>query len=303
MVENAKDDSTQILNQLSSLVQDELHIVTYKYLSRKLNIPFDISKRILYRYLSNNCDNVDATYFLSGWTSGATPQHVVKVVDQESLENEKASLAKVDSLHIYSIQPRRMATTESLYENDLSQSKIQDLPDKLVTLGRVRLEGCQSMHQGGKPTPTKMRESYRKEDSAAIACTTNGLEDKVKETKMKDARSSHTGTLPVKVVEKAGNHKNSSQVTKTGNVNKRKMQVIDSDDEGVADMSVHGDKKFRTYINDNGEEVTEIMEKTNEASNQTTNTTRIQKPNPHAQKKPSKPKEQKTIASFFSKKS
>jgi Sec-independent protein translocase protein TatA len=79
------------------------------------------------------------------------------------------------------------------------------------------------------------------------------------------------------------------------------MQVIDSDDEGEVDDSVHGDKKFKTYINDNGEEVTEVMKKSNEASNRTKNAKK-QEACPPTQKKASKPKEQKTIASFFSKK-
>lgn len=197
--------------------------------------------------------NVDATYFLSGWTSEAIPQHVVKVVDQESLEKEKASLSKVNSLHIYSIQPRRMATTESLYENDLRQSMMQDLPEKLVSLGRVRLEECQSRGQEVKPTPTRMCQKHRKADSPVRASASSVR----KEKEIQDINSRHADSLPDnKVVEKVGNLKDSSQVTKGGNVNKRKMQVIDSDDDNVADTSINDDKKFRTYINDNGEEVT-----------------------------------------------
>lgn len=260
-------------------------------------------------------------------------------MDQESLEKEKSSLSKVNSLHIYSIQPRRMATTESLYENDLSQSKIHGSAVKLVSLGRVCLDECWSMHQEGKPSPPKMQKACKNLDCPTRASTIHVGEEKEKAIlKLKDASSEHADPQPVKKVEeKGGNHKESSQFTKTGNDSKRKMQVIDSDDEGVANISVHGDKKFRTYINDNGEEVTgscslifiskiyrwhgfltgffflirdkkiltkqyaaEIMEKTNEASNRTMNA-KIREPCPPVQKKSSKPKEQKTIASFFSK--
>ena len=54
MVAHAKGDPSQFSNQLSSLLQDELHIVTYKYFARKFNVSFDVSKRMLYCYFSNN---------------------------------------------------------------------------------------------------------------------------------------------------------------------------------------------------------------------------------------------------------
>lgn len=146
-----------------------------------------------------------------------------------------------------------MATTENLYENDLRQSMMQYLPEKLVSLGRVRLEECQSRAQEVKPTPTKMHQNYRKADPPVRASANNIR----KEKEITHIKGGHAGSLPVnKVVEKAGHHKGSSQMTTGGNVNKRKTQVIDSDDEGEVDDSVHDDKKFKTYINDNGEEVT-----------------------------------------------
>lgn len=41
-------------NNLNSLLLDSLSIVTYKLLSKKFNVPYDVSKYILYQYLTEN---------------------------------------------------------------------------------------------------------------------------------------------------------------------------------------------------------------------------------------------------------
>ena len=47
-------DEKKLRNELLSLVSDQLQIVTYKYFSRKFEIPFDVSKRILFQFLKDN---------------------------------------------------------------------------------------------------------------------------------------------------------------------------------------------------------------------------------------------------------
>lgn len=45
-----------ILNELAALVQDDMQIATYKYISKRFNIPFDASKSLLHAFLKAHED-------------------------------------------------------------------------------------------------------------------------------------------------------------------------------------------------------------------------------------------------------
>jgi hypothetical protein len=44
----------EALAALSDLVGDELRVVTYKWLARRNNIPYDTAKRVLFEFLTRN---------------------------------------------------------------------------------------------------------------------------------------------------------------------------------------------------------------------------------------------------------
>eukprot|EP00889_Picochlorum_renovo_P003854 jgi/Picre1/30884/NNA_006243.t1 len=246
-----------ILNELTALVQDDMQIATYKYISKRFNIPFDASKSLLHAFLKAHEDDVEATYLLSGWTKGEKGKHVVKVVRGACLENEKESLSRIDALHVYSVQPKAYRGGHSLYEADMG-------PVEAVAgrpLGRVVMVVAPVRTKSGAdsalPVPAKRAPSETKQE-------------------------------PVSTTGKAQQ-------------GKRKMQTIESDDEDGTGAPESTAKKYKTYINDKGEEVTEV-ENVKETSKAAEKKPTARSAENKGSKSSGKATKQKGIASFFSKK-
>ena len=105
-----------------------MQVVTYKWLARHCAISASLAKQLLFAFAEAHHGKVAATYFLSGWTKPVTDasssggggdgadgnviagggggrRHIAQLVDAARLDNRKAELAEVTSLHVYSVQP------------------------------------------------------------------------------------------------------------------------------------------------------------------------------------------------------
>lgn len=189
------------------------------------------------------------TYLLSGYDT--EKRHVVKVVEESKVEEEKGHMSKIEALHVYSVQAKGMKSTENMHEVDLGQSREElgsSLGPKFAALGRV----------------VRQQEPERKQlDVAPIRRA------KAEET-MKPRQ----------------------------NEVKKRTFTIDSDDEDHGGgRTAEPEKKFKTYINDNGEEVTEVEERPKPADIKPK-----EQPAKMTSVAPKKVSKQKGIASFFSKK-
>jgi DNA polymerase subunit Cdc27 len=103
-----------------------VQVVTYKWLARHCAISASLAKQLLFAFAEAHRGKIAATYFLSGWTKpvadascsgsggadgcgtaggGSGRRHIAQLVDAARLEDRKAELAEVTSLHVYSVQP------------------------------------------------------------------------------------------------------------------------------------------------------------------------------------------------------
>lgn len=79
-------------------------------------MPANDAKRLLFDFSEKYRSKVSSTYLVAGWTKGASPQHVVQLVDASAIADKRSKLDPVTSLHVYSIQPTApKARTASLY--------------------------------------------------------------------------------------------------------------------------------------------------------------------------------------------
>lgn len=54
--------ASTVVTELNALIQDSLQTVTYKFVSKRFNIPYDVSKQILYEYKMNNGEVGNANF-------------------------------------------------------------------------------------------------------------------------------------------------------------------------------------------------------------------------------------------------
>jgi len=203
---------------------------------------------------------------LSGWDGNH--QHVVKVVGQAGLEVEKAALTKIESLHVYSVQSMSLKSVASLSDVDLGQNREflgSEIGAQYSLLGRIVLRNPPM--RGTVDAPPR-------------------LLPKPSDTLQAMAKNKTTS-----------NKKNDKELASLNR--KRRLVTSDSDEEDVADANAPAseEQKFRTFINDKGEEVTEMIE-TKESDAQKNKKTNAQNNKP----KPAAKIKQKGIAAFFTKK-
>ena len=294
-------DTSSVLNEIRALILDERQVCTFKFVAKKLHIPYDLSKQLLFQYqqrevrvvvksngihsmvssldqccrptphdgttnlrgttyqvMSSHChpinptqsDAVDASFLLSGLSKDGKAR-IVKVVDAAKLDESKASFSRIDSLHVYSLGPKGVQTPENLVEVDLAQNR-EALGTMMnadyASLGRVSLANAPKRHGTGagqrmpdksppKSQTLKVGGSKPATDIRKSMGVEGGREKPEEETEHKRKASTSTGPKP--------------------EVKKKRAQMIDSDsDDG--DLGVDGTAKVTTYINDKGEEVTEI---------------------------------------------
>jgi hypothetical protein len=157
---------------------------------------------------------------------------VVRIVDGANLDESTAAFERLDSLHVYSLSPRGVMTPENLVEVDLGQNRDAlgtSLNSDYAALGRVclatppeRQAAGGSRRNGGVPPPSGPKKDPNLHEDACPKRT-------VGETRVK------APTEP--------------------QIKKKRKTTIESDSE---EEEARHPPKVTTYINDKGEEVTEI---------------------------------------------
>lgn len=108
------DENSQemYLQNLEEFVLDEDKIVTYKWLSKTLNIHVNLSKQLLYAFSKDKQASVSATYLLAGRLR-STGENCIIVVGQDKYEETKSSFDTLSSEHVYSIQKSKQPPSGS----------------------------------------------------------------------------------------------------------------------------------------------------------------------------------------------
>ncbi|PNF25578.1 hypothetical protein B7P43_G03826 [Cryptotermes secundus] len=94
------------LQNIEEYVMDEDKIVTYKWLSKNLDIHVNTAKQLLYTFATEQKDDVHLTYLVGGVLCDGTGCKI-QIVRQEDLEKAKAEFKALTSEHVYSVQKAR----------------------------------------------------------------------------------------------------------------------------------------------------------------------------------------------------
>ncbi|XP_031605677.2 LOW QUALITY PROTEIN: DNA polymerase delta subunit 3 [Oreochromis aureus] len=132
------------LDNIDEYVNDHNKIVTYKWLSLTLGVHVNTAKQMLYHYLDHkrkeSSAQLHATYLVSGkFVDNGQTSHKVSVVREEQLEDFKAKMSLVVSVHVYSVQKALLKDSGPLYAVDYDAVK-----DNLKNCSRYSAIRCAS---------------------------------------------------------------------------------------------------------------------------------------------------------------
>nr|XP_043880442.1 DNA polymerase delta subunit 3 isoform X3 [Solea senegalensis] len=111
------------LDNIDEYVNDHDKIVTYKWLSLTLGVHVNTAKQMLFHYLDHkrkeSSGQLHATYLVSGkMVDNGQTSHKVSVVREEQLEDFKAKMSLIVSVHVYSVQKALLKDSSPLYSVD-----------------------------------------------------------------------------------------------------------------------------------------------------------------------------------------
>ncbi|XP_062261167.1 DNA polymerase delta subunit 3 [Platichthys flesus] len=116
------------LDNIDEYVNDHNKIVTYKWLSLTLGVHVNTAKQMLFHYLDHkrkeSSAQLHATYLVSGkFVDNGQASHKVSVVREDKLEDVKAKMSLIVSVHVYSVQKALLKDSGPLYSVDYDAVK------------------------------------------------------------------------------------------------------------------------------------------------------------------------------------
>jgi len=112
--------SSLYLENLEEYVIDSKKIVSYKWLSRDLAVPYDVAKKMLYAFAQEKGNRVNAIYLIAG-TNTKTNMHEFRLVHQQNIEKAKEEFKPITSLHIYSVQSANVKDSNEIWTENYQQ--------------------------------------------------------------------------------------------------------------------------------------------------------------------------------------
>ncbi|ERM97647.1 uncharacterized protein LOC18425624 isoform X2 [Amborella trichopoda] len=98
-------NSSEILNEIQTLISDRLQVVSYKWLSRNFSVSSNIAKRLLQEFVDCHGDGLEVIYALSGWSTSKHPYYSIRLVSRFNLDEVQREFKDGCSVQVYSVQP------------------------------------------------------------------------------------------------------------------------------------------------------------------------------------------------------
>ncbi|XP_005918105.2 DNA polymerase delta subunit 3 [Haplochromis burtoni] len=170
------------LDNIDEYVNDHNKIVTYKWLSLTLGVHVNTAKQMLYHYLDHkrkeSSAQLHATYLVSGkFVDNGQTSHKVSVVREDQLEDFKAKMSLVVSVHVYSVQRALLRDSGPLYAVDYDAVK-DNLKNcsrysaihcaSAVPMSSVELQQAREVQQAPTPEPENKKTGMNGDTSPVL---------------------------------------------------------------------------------------------------------------------------------------
>lgn len=119
----AEIETLGILQDIESLVADQLQVVSYKWLSRSYLIPSDTAKRLLQEFVEKHESGLQVVYALSGWLKNDPPSYHIRLVSGSKLPEAKQDFDGTCSIQVYSVQASIPKDPAALWNAEFVQAE------------------------------------------------------------------------------------------------------------------------------------------------------------------------------------
>ncbi|XP_062096468.1 uncharacterized protein LOC133802211 isoform X2 [Humulus lupulus] len=100
----AQIETLGIIQDLQSLVSDQLQVVSYKWLSRNYLLSSNAAKRLLEEFVEKHGNGLEVVYALSGWLKSSPQSYHIRLVSGPKLAEAKQEFEGTCSVQVYSVQ-------------------------------------------------------------------------------------------------------------------------------------------------------------------------------------------------------
>ncbi|KFK42248.1 hypothetical protein AALP_AA2G230500 [Arabis alpina] len=97
-------ETLNLLDEIESLVSDQLQVVSYKWLSRNFSISSETAKRLLKDFVEKHGKDLEVVYTVSGWLKNSPSNYLTRLISSSELPEVEKEFDGTCSVHIYSVQ-------------------------------------------------------------------------------------------------------------------------------------------------------------------------------------------------------
>ncbi|GAX72699.1 hypothetical protein CEUSTIGMA_g155.t1 [Chlamydomonas eustigma] len=137
-----------IISELTSLIDDDLKVISYKWLARNYGISANLAKRVLLRFAEERKERLRIHFLISGKAKDGA--QVVTVVESGDVEGFRSKLDCITSSHIYSVAPAYEVDPHTLWQHELMQTQelLRGVTDGIAntSVSAFKNNQCSSVH-------------------------------------------------------------------------------------------------------------------------------------------------------------
>ncbi|KAK1404899.1 DNA polymerase delta subunit 3 [Heracleum sosnowskyi] len=119
----AEVETLGILDDVESLVCDNLQVVSYKWLSRNFLVSSNAAKRLLQEFVEKKGSNLEVVYTLSGWLKNDPSVYHIRLASRTKLGEAKQEFDDNCSVQVYSVQTCIPKDSASLWNAEFIQAE------------------------------------------------------------------------------------------------------------------------------------------------------------------------------------
>ncbi|XP_009106579.1 DNA polymerase delta subunit 3 isoform X1 [Brassica rapa] len=116
-------ETLNILDELESLVSDQLQVVSYKWLSRNFSISSKTAKSLLKDFVEKNGKGFEVVYIVSGWLKNTPSDHRTRLVSSSKLAEVEKEFNGTHSVSVYSVQASIPMEPAAIWNSEFVQAE------------------------------------------------------------------------------------------------------------------------------------------------------------------------------------
>ncbi|KAG2254755.1 hypothetical protein Bca4012_058283 [Brassica carinata] len=116
-------ETLNILDELDSLVSDQLQVVSYKWLSRNFSLSSKTAKSLLKDFVEKNGKGLEVVYTVSGWLKNTPSDHCTRLISRSKLAEVEKEFNGTHSVSIYSVQASIPMEPAAIWNSEFVQAE------------------------------------------------------------------------------------------------------------------------------------------------------------------------------------